>query len=238
MKKSIPDYETTLPISKKQIRFRPLLVKEEKYISEIMELSNNISEKIYCLSKLVDSCCDTHINSMNISIYDFQHILTEIRRKSINEVLNIKINCPYTGESIPVQINLDELILNKFHPEKKMNFLVNDTIQITFDLPKVSDLIKTNGEFKTQSGFKKLVSLCLTGVETKKEKIDLNLYSDEDKEQFIDLLSRTDYDEIRKFLLNGLYKFNVSYITSDGIGREVVVADFINFLKFYLATLI
>lgn len=237
MKKSISEYTTVLPVSKKQIKFRPLLVKEEKFIAEIMELSPSISDKLYSLTKLVDSCCNDEIHSLNMNVYDFQHILTEIRRKSISELLNVQINCPYTKEKIRLQINLDELLLNKSHPKKRLDFIINETLKLTFELPTVSDLIKLNGDIKTEEGIKKLISYTLKQAETEKENIDLSLYTDENKYEFIELLTRENYKEIKYFMLEGLYKFDLEYMTSDGIQRKVLVSDFVNFLKFYLATL-
>ena len=85
IKKSIPEYTCELPVTKKEIKFRPLLVKEEKFIAQINELSEKFSDRLYSLCKLVNSCCEETIDSIQLPIYDFQYLLVDIRKRSITE---------------------------------------------------------------------------------------------------------------------------------------------------------
>lgn len=237
IKKIVPEYTCKLPSTNKKIVFRPLLVKEEKYISQITELSDTFSEKLNGLVQLVNSCCDGKIKSENISVYDFQILLMEIRKKSISETAELKIRCPYTGEPVVMQIDFNdqEKIIKEI--KKNEELILNDNIKLKFRIPQISDLIETNSNFENDDDILKILPLCLLELESESKTIDLTAETNENKLELLQSLNREDFAKIKSILSKGFFSFKFKYQTSDGVDREVVVSDFVNFLKFYLVTL-
>jgi len=238
IKKTIPEYTCILPISKKEIKFRPLLVKEEKFISQINELSDLFSDRLYSLCKLVDSCCDNTIDSMQLPIYDFQYLLIDIRKRSITEETSMKIQCPYTGESVVVQINFNDLLKNVVVQSQTKEITIDNSTMLKVGIPKIKDILDTLLEMTNDADIMKLVASVLLELETVDKTIDLRTETKEEKLQMLESMNRDQYKIIKEYVMNGYFIMNLKYQTSDGTERKVKVSDFANFLRFYLGTLI
>ena len=238
IKKTIPEYTCILPISKKEIKFRPLLVKEEKFISQINELSDLFSDRLYSLCKLVDSCCDNTIDSMQLPIYDFQYLLIDIRKRSITEETSMKIQCPYTGESVVVQINFNDLLKNVVVQSQTKQITIDNSTILKVGIPKIKDILDTLLEMTNDADIMKLVASVLLELETVDKTIDLRTETKEEKLQMLESMNRDQYKIIKEYVMNGYFIMNLKYQTSDGTERKVKVSDFANFLRFYLGTLI
>lgn len=237
IKKSIPEYTCKLPISKKEIKIRPLLVKEEKFITQINELSESLSDKLYSLTQLVNSCCENKIDSMKISMFDFQYLLVDIRKRSITEETKMKIQCPYTEEPVVVTINFNELLANANAGKKTKQVKINDTTLLKLRAPNVNDVLSVGGNISTDDDIMNLIAQVLTDLETEHKSIDLKAEPINEKLQIIESLPRTTYTELKEFVLTSFFILNLNYQTSDSIERTVKVSDFANFLRFYSDTL-
>ena len=238
IKKTIPEYTCALPISKKEIKFRPLLVKEEKFISQINELSDLFSDRLYSLCKLVDSCCDNTIDSMQLPIYDFQYLLIDIRKRSITEETSMRIQCPYTEESVVVQINFNDLLKNVVVQSQTKEISIDNSTILKVGIPKIKDILDTLLEMTNDADIMKLVASVLLELETVDKTIDLTAETKEEKLQMLESMNRDQYKIIKEYVMNGYFIMNLKYQTSDGTERKVKVSDFANFLRFYLGTLI
>jgi hypothetical protein len=237
LKKNLPEYKITLPVTKKKISFRPLLVKEEKFISAINELSSSVSNKLINLSNLVDSCCNDSIKSVNLPIYDFQYLLAEIRKNSVLEISKLKMTCPHTKERVDATVNLIEYKKKK-NTNSELSINVSDNMTIEFRIPTLKDLTQIDNFIKSKTELIQLMALCLIGTETPEEKIDLASYSYEQKIEFLEYLSTKDFYKVKDFIMDSFITFKIEYLTSDNKLRNVEVNDFVNFLKFYLIMLI
>ena len=73
----LPTYELVVPSTKKKIKFRPFLVKEEKILLMALETDDekNIRESIY---ELLKSCITTRIKLENLDSIDLEYIILNI----------------------------------------------------------------------------------------------------------------------------------------------------------------
>lgn len=238
MKKTVPSYSCVLPISKLKIEFRPILVKEEKFIGQINDLSDSFQHQIVSLCNLVNSCCEGKLESEKISIYDFQYLLMELRKKSVTETTQLKILCPYTGENVVVSVNFQEQPKNKKKFTDKKELLLNENIKLKMRTPRVIDLIKSKqSNYHYNKDLYSLISSCLTELETETESINLEMKSEQDKIEILESLTKENFETLKEFVVDSFLVLTLDYTTSDGEKREVIVGDFINFLRFYLVTL-
>lgn len=236
LKKSIPEYKIFLPDSNNTFSYRPMLVKEEKYLSVITTISSTFEEKINNLCSLVNSCFDYKIDALKLTLNDFQIALNSIRQKSISEVAEFKITCPQTKEQVNINLNLNSFQENK--TDNKLKILINKQFVFIIEKPKVSNLLVLNDFPSNDEDWFKILSSCLTEINTDKEKITLKDSTLEDKISYIELIDKDSFKEIKKFIKSNSITFNIDYTTSDGVHREIEVNDFVNFLKFFLVMLI
>ncbi len=105
-----PSYELTLPSTKKKIKYRPFLVKEEKLL--VLALESDDSKQITTAIKAVlKSCIETRgVKVENLPTFDIEYLFLNIRGKSVGEEVQVNILAPDDGVTeIPLTIQLDEI---------------------------------------------------------------------------------------------------------------------------------
>jgi hypothetical protein len=92
-KLDVPTYEIELPLSKKKVKFRPFLVKEQKNLLMAMESkeSNTIHE---CIKDILYNCTLTEgIDIEKLPIIDIEYYFIHLRAKSVGEVVESRYRC-------------------------------------------------------------------------------------------------------------------------------------------------
>ena len=88
---STPTYELEIPSTKKKIRYRPFLVKEEKILIIAME-SQSDSEIANAVKDVLSTCILTRgIKVDTLSTFDIEYLLLNIRGKSVGEDVEVMV---------------------------------------------------------------------------------------------------------------------------------------------------
>lgn len=235
IKKSVPEYKVKLPGLNKTFSYRPMLVKEEKFLSTIMTVTSSFEDKLINLCSLVDSCFDNKINSTNLTMSDFQIAINEIRTRSIDETVNFKLTCPSTKEIVNVSLDLDSFVIH--NTKHNLNVKLKENVILSFKPITIKSLFVLSDFPETKSDWFDLICSSLYQIETISEKINLDGTSIESKKEYLELIPRSDFKKVKEFVTRNCISFKVKYKTSDDIDREIEVDDFANFLKFYLVIL-
>ena len=75
-----PTYELVVPSTKKKLKYRPFLVKEQKVLILALE-ENNTSQILEAIKTIFKSCINTRFKMDDLSIFDVEYI-NEIKKKS------------------------------------------------------------------------------------------------------------------------------------------------------------
>ena len=75
-----PTYELTLPSTKKKLKFRPFLVKEEKILLMAQE-GDTSEEKIDAVKQIIRNCILQDIDVDRLSTFDIEYIFIQLRSK-------------------------------------------------------------------------------------------------------------------------------------------------------------
>lgn len=123
-----PTYELTIPSTKKKVKFRPFLVKEEKALM-IAQQSEDPQVMIDTLKDII-SCCVKSVDVSKLALFDLEYIFLQLRAKSIGEISEVMYSCLQCNDpKAKVQINIDLSEVNvEFHPDHK------DTIDLFGDV--------------------------------------------------------------------------------------------------------
>ena len=92
-KLDVPIYELELPLSKKKIRYRPFLVKEQKNLLMAIESSdsNTVQQSV---RDILNNCTVTEgIDIDKLPIIDIEYYFINLRAKSVGEVVESKYRC-------------------------------------------------------------------------------------------------------------------------------------------------
>ena len=88
-KLSHPIYELALPSSKKVIKYRPFLVKEEKLLL-MAQSGNDTKEVIGTIKQVINNCILSEDVSVDeLTSFDIEYIFIKLRSKSIGNIIEL-----------------------------------------------------------------------------------------------------------------------------------------------------
>ena len=142
-----PIYELDLPLSKKHVRFRPFLVKEQKNLLMAMESgdSKSIEQNV---KQVLNNCTVTeNIDIEKLPVLDVEYYFLNLRARSVGEIVENKYRCDNQVDGSSCG-NLMETTLNlldiKIEGVKENNDVIQltDTISIKLKYPEFSVINK------------------------------------------------------------------------------------------------
>jgi hypothetical protein len=142
-----PIYDLELPLSKKKIRFRPFLVKEQKNLLMAMESGERESIE-QNVKQVLNNCTVTEgIDIEKLPVIDIEYYFLQLRARSVGEVVENKYRCDNMVDEKPCN-NIMETSLNLLDikvegiVEGKDVIELTDTISIKLKYPEFSVLSK------------------------------------------------------------------------------------------------
>lgn len=224
MKQTLPKYVIVQPSTQKKIKFTPFTVKDEK--SLLMSNSTGSKEDfLTTIGNVIESCFSIK-NIDQIPIFDIEYFFIKLRCKSVGEIIETTIICPYTSEKINISLNLDEIEPVYFdNHTTKIKF---DNMLITMRYPTLNDFIS-----KTQDeDYYDLLTKCIETIETPKEIIETKNYSHDNLKSFLDLLTKQQFNKLLDFFktMPKIQK-KIEYQTSDGVKRELILRGIRDFFQ-------
>jgi hypothetical protein len=171
-----PTYELILPSTKKPVKYRPFLVKEEKILILAME-GGDPKEITNAVKTTLKDCVLTRgIKIDTLPSFDIEYLFLNIRAKSVGETVELIITCPDDNKTqVDVAVNIDEIevIIPEGHTDQ---IKIDDSITIKMKYPSLQEFIDNNFNFSAQNNSKEtinksfdIVASCIDMVYTKEE---------------------------------------------------------------------
>ena len=199
---STPTYEMVIPSSKKKIKFRPFLVKEEKILIIAMESQDN-TQIANAIKDVLESCILTKgIKVDKLATFDIEYLFLNIRGKSVGEEIEVMVTCTDDGETkVPTTINLDDIKV-KIDKEHSPDIKLDDELTLRMRYPSMEEVIKTN--FSTTENLNvddtfKLIASCIDQIYSEEESWAGSDCTDKELSEFIESLSSQQFKQIEKF---------------------------------------
>lgn len=139
----LPVYELDLPVSKKHIKFRPFLVKEQKNLLMAYEaddaetINNNIRQ-------ILTNCLLTEkLNIDDLPIVDVEFFFINLRARSVGEIVDARYRCNIVtdgkecGNMMDTKVNILDINI-KQNEDISDIIQLNNTISIKLGYPKLS----------------------------------------------------------------------------------------------------
>jgi hypothetical protein len=216
-----PKYTETVPSTKKKIWFRPFLVKDEKILLMVQETGTE-KEILMAIKELVESCFDIK-NAEDMPIFDLEYLFLKLRSKSVGEIVEPYLICPHTKEKIKLKIDLEKIKVKTFknHTNK---IKLNNELLISMKYPSLSMFIQNETTDMSLMDFYDLAVSCVDYIETTKDRIDCKDKPKEEIKEFIDNLTKEQFDLIIEFFATiPRIEEELSYKTSDEKERKVIL---------------
>lgn len=142
-----PIYDLELPLSKKKIRFRPFLVKEQKNL--LMALESEERESIESnIKQVLQNCTLTEkIDIERLPVVDVEYYFLQLRARSVGEVVENKYRCDNIvgekacGNIMETSLNLLDIKVDGIKENNDV-IILSDNISIKLKYPEFSVLSK------------------------------------------------------------------------------------------------
>lgn len=233
-----PVYELTLPLSKKQIKFRPFLVKEQKNLLMAIEADDNETIERNIKQVLHNCTLSENVNIDKLPVLDVEYYFLNLRARSVGEVVENKYICNNVvegvkcGNKMDVAFNLLDIQVES-NPEFTDVIQLTNTISIKLKYPEFSVMEKVNDKNNA-------VDLAFRMIVDSIEYVfdgDQYYYAEETSQKeltdFIESLNAQQFDKIEKFFQN-LPKLNKKVdmkCSKCGYDHSIVVEGLENFFE-------
>ena len=215
----LPTYELEVPSTKKKIKFRPFLVKEEKILLIALESNDerNIRDAVHSLLK---NCISSRIKLENLASFDLEYIFLNIRAVSVGEIIQMNITCQ-DDEKTQVKYNLNltdvDVIFPKGHDNKIM---LTDTLGVIMKYPSFDGFIQ--GQFTNEKEFD-VIEVIAESIDQIFEGEDVYDESTTNKKeflQFVESLTNTQLEKIQAFFETAPRLEHSFKVTNPNTGKE------------------
>jgi len=194
-----PEYFCTLPLSKKQVKFRPFLVKEQKTLV-LMQEGDNEKEMYNALKTLVKAVSFNILDADKMALADLEYFFLQVRCKSVGETVKLKMPCEVEDCSgvIPFELDLNDVTVDESNVPDN-NIQLSETMGVTMTYPKASvqSKIDPNDEEKT---FFNILKSCIETIYDEEAVYELKDYSNKEIDEFVESLSVNQIEMIGKWL--------------------------------------
>ena len=197
-----PSYTLEIPSLKKEIKYRPFLVKEEKILIIAME-SEDSKQIADAVKNVISNCILTKgIKVDQLATFDIEYLFLNIRGKSVGETVEVLITCPDDGKTqVPISINLDDIKINVSEDHSK-DIRLDDNLTLRMKYPSMKEFIKTNfgNDFNmsVDDTFELILS-CIEQVYSEDESWAASDCTSKELSDFIEQLTSNQFKEIEKF---------------------------------------
>ena len=196
-----PTYELVLPSTKKTIKYRPFLVKEEKLLVLALETEDqkNITSAV---KSVIKNCIQTRgIKVETLPTFDIEFLFLNIRGKSVGEEVDVNIIAPDDGiTEIPVKIDIDKIKVIE-SPEHNNQIKLNDELMMEMKYPSLEQFIKNNFDVN-QSNFDQsfdLIASCVNKIYSEDEVWSADDVTKKEVIEFLEGMNSIQFKDIEKF---------------------------------------
>ena len=190
-----PIYTLTVPSTKKRVKYRPFLVKEQKLL--ILALENDDQEQILdAITKTIQNCLHTKIKVEDMALFDIEYLFLQIRARSISEEIEMKVTCADDGETtIDVKFMVDDVKVN--FPKGHTNIIkLDDDLTVEMKYPDLEYFTKVNFIGEEPDAYE-LVAKCIKRVYVGED--DYSADSVEESKKWVEGLTNAQFDKIQAF---------------------------------------
>ena len=207
-----PVYELELPLSKKQIRFRPFLVKEQRNLMMAMESDDKDTIEKNIRQVLHNCILTENVDVDKLPILDVEYLFLQLRARSVGEVVENKYRCENLVEDKTcghlMESKLNILDIKVEMSENQTDVIVlNPKLSVKMNYPEFSILSNSTGlSSATDLAFEMIIN-SIEYIFDGEQYYYAKESSKEELTEFVESLNQQQFVKIENFF-NNLPKLN------------------------------
>ena len=190
-----PTYTLTIPSTKKKVKYRPFLVKEQKIL--ILAMENEDQEQILdAITNTIKSCLITKVDMATLALFDIEYLFLQIRARSISEEIEMRVTCADDGETtVDVKFMVDDVKVN--FPKGHTNIIeLDNNLTIEMQYPDLDYFAKINFMDEKVDEYE-LVAKCIKRVYVGED--DFTSDSLDESKAWVEGLTNNQFEKIQSF---------------------------------------
>jgi hypothetical protein len=196
-----PQYTLTIPSTKKEVKYRPFLVKEEKTLIIAME-SEDPKQIAEAVKTIIGNCILSRgVKVDDLAIFDIEYLFLNIRGKSVGESVEVILTCPDDNQTqIPVSINIDEIQVD-FPEEHTRDIKLDENLTLRMKYPSIVEFVKNNftsNSITIEDTFDVICS-CVEQIYNEEESWSAKDSTKKELKEFIEQLTSQQFKQLEKF---------------------------------------
>lgn len=198
-----PIYELKLPLSGKNIKFRPFLVKEQKNLMMAIEANDKDTIERNIKQVLHNCTLTENVHIENLPVVDVEYYFLQLRARSVGEVVQNKYICNNEvdghkcGNRMSVELNLLDINVDK--KENSDIIQVTDTISMKLKYPEFSTMEKISDKTNSVDVAFQMISDSIEYIFDGNQYYYANETSPAELMEFIESLNTEQFNKIEKF---------------------------------------
>lgn len=218
---SYPIYELTVPSSKKTIKYRPFLVKEEKLLL-MAQSGKDTSEIINTLKQVIGNCILTdNFNVDELASFDLEYFFIKLRSKSIGNEITLTYRDLEDNKKYEVVVNLDDVEMKE--SDSHINKIeISDKLGLYLKYPTTDSSILNLDDDEQADAIFNIIAECIDTIYDESGTYNTKDYTKEEVNEFVSSLDIKAFEKIQAFFesMPKLY-YEVKYTNS--LGKEKVI---------------
>jgi hypothetical protein len=194
---STPVYTLTVPSTEQLVKFRPFLIKEEKALL-IAQQSEDQIVMVDSLKEVIKSCIKDDINVDALATFDLEYIFTQLRAKSVGEIIDLQLRCDTcTDEKAVAPVKIDLTTLKVIKSEEHTNKIeLYDDVGIMLKYPTVEVIKKL--EALDQTDIDSVFSVIVESIDFIYTSTEVFHAKEQSKQELTDFLNNLTSDQFMK----------------------------------------
>jgi hypothetical protein len=199
-KVGVPTFELELPSTKKAIKYRPFVVKEEKVL--LLALESEDEDQIFSAVKdLIKNCVQSRIKVDDLPAFDLEYLFLRIRAASVGEIIDMNVTCLDDNQTqVQTQININEVEV--YFPEGHTNkIMLTNNLGIVIKYPGMKRFIEAEflgKDIKTEEVFD-FIADSIEQIFDQEEVYDSSTTSKKEFREFVEGLTNKQFEAIQTF---------------------------------------
>ena len=225
-----PMFDFVIPSSKKKIKIRPMLVKEEKLLLMAKESGEN-GDILNAIKQVVNNCViDSDIDIDKFPIFDLEYLFIRIRSISVSNITKVSYRDNEDDKIYDFEVDLDKIQI-VFPESIEKRIMISDDTGIVLKYPDASlysdNIFINNSETEV---FEMMALNCIEKIFSGDEMYSPKDYTKEELMEFLENMDINSFNKFREFT-NNLPKMEyvIKYDNALGNERKIVLSSLNDF---------
>lgn len=224
-----PLFDVLVPSLKREVTFRPFVVREEKILLTAQQ-SGQDKDIILAIKQVIQNCIqDASINVNNLAIFDLEYIFLKLRSRSVNNVVQLSFRDNDDQQLYEFEVDLEEV--DMLIPAKvDNNIKITDTAGIIMKYPSIDIVNNIEKDATAEQVLDALMRNCIKEIYDAETVYNAKEYTDEQLQEWINDLDVRTFDQVREFFEGAprVY-YKIEYTNANGDERMIELSSLNDF---------